>query len=192
MELYFILFYKMVSNLYRKIPRALSDVWRHFTAINVEGKAVHLCKYCTKSYVKNAKTQNHLAKCIKFPQRSQQATSDKSPSTSIRGENDESDTLSIATAYGPPGIRSFFYSMEERSQRNAEKCLARAVYATGSPLMLTGNVYWKRFLNVLLPAYTPPTSHALSTHLQDAEFNRVQVKVKQIIAKADCIAVIAN
>jgi hypothetical protein len=23
-------------------------------------------------------------------------------------------------------------------------------------LMLTGNVYWKRFLNVLCPAYTPP------------------------------------
>ena len=48
--------------------------------------------------------QNHLAKWIKFPQRSQQATSDKSPSTSIRGENDESDTLSIATAHGLPGI----------------------------------------------------------------------------------------
>ena len=59
--------------------------------------------------MKNArKIQKHLAKCIKFPQRSQQANSDKSPSTSIRGENDESDTLSIATAHGPPGIRSFF------------------------------------------------------------------------------------
>ena len=71
--------------------------------------------------------QNQLAKCIKFPQRSQQVTSDTSPSTSIRGENDESDTLSIATAHGPPGIRRFFYSMEERSQRNADECLARAV-----------------------------------------------------------------
>uniref|UniRef100_A0A4W5MJ42 Reverse transcriptase domain-containing protein n=1 Tax=Hucho hucho TaxID=62062 RepID=A0A4W5MJ42_9TELE len=82
--------------------------------------------------------------------------------------------------------------MEERSQRNADECLARAVYATASPLMLTGNVYWKRFLNVLCPAYTPPTSHALSTHLLDAEFNRVQVKVKQIIEKADCIVIISD
>ncbi|XP_070991932.1 MAP kinase-activated protein kinase 5-like isoform X1 [Oncorhynchus clarkii lewisi] len=78
----------------KKMPMALSDVWRHFTAANVEGKAVYICKYCTKSYVKNAtRMQNHLAKCIKFPQHSQQATSDKSPSTSNRGENDESDTL---------------------------------------------------------------------------------------------------
>jgi hypothetical protein len=124
------------------MQRALSDVWRHFTAANVEGKAVYICKYCAKSYTKNAtKMQNHLAKCIKFPQHSQQETSDKSPSTSIRGEYDESDILSIATAHGPPGIRSFFDSMEEHSQINADECLARAVYATGSPLMLTGNVY---------------------------------------------------
>jgi hypothetical protein len=73
--------------------------------------------------------------------------------------------------------------MEEHSQRNADGSLARAVY--GSPLVLTGNVYWKRFLNVLLPAYTPPTRHALSTHLLDEEVNRVQVKVKQIIEKVD-------
>jgi hypothetical protein len=66
------------------------------------------------------------------------------------------------------------------------------VYATGSPLMLTGNVFWKRFLNVLRPAYTPPTRHALSTNLPDAEFSRVQVKVKKIIEKADCIAIISD
>ena len=75
-------------------------MWRHFTAASVEGKSVYICKYCAKSYVKNArKMQIHLAKFINFPQRLQQATSDKSPSTSIRGENDESDTLSIATAH---------------------------------------------------------------------------------------------
>ena len=114
------------------MPRALSDVWRYFTAANVEGKAVYICKYCAKSYVKNVtKMQNHLATCIKFLQCSQQAISDKSPSTSFRGENDESDTLSIATVHGPPGIRRFFDSMEEHSQKNADECLAQAVYATG-------------------------------------------------------------
>jgi hypothetical protein len=76
------------------MPQALSDVWRCFTAANVDGKAVYIYKYCAKSYVKNAtKIQNHLAKCIKFPQSSQQATSDKIPSTYIPGENDEPDTL---------------------------------------------------------------------------------------------------
>jgi hypothetical protein len=194
MELYLGFFLQQKNyNLYRKMPRALSDVWRHITAANVEGKSVYICKYCSKSYLTNAtKMQNHLAKCIKFPQHSQEATSDKSPATSIRGENDESDTLSIATAHGPPRIRSVFDSMEECRQRNADECLAQAVYATGSPLMRTSNVYWKRFLNVLCPTYAPPTRHALSTHLLDAEFNRVQVKVNQIIEKADCIAIISD
>ena len=82
MELYLV--FKKKSNLYRKMPWALSDVWRHFTVANVEGRAVYICKYCVKSHVKNAtKMQNHLAMCIKFPQRSQQATSDKRPFTCL-------------------------------------------------------------------------------------------------------------
>ena len=61
MELYFVVFFtSKKSNLYRKMPWALSDVWRNFTAANVEGKVVYICKYCAKSYVKNAtKMQNH-------------------------------------------------------------------------------------------------------------------------------------
>ena len=75
---------------------------------------------------------------------------------------------------------------------SADECLARAVYTTGSPLMLTGNEYWQRLLNAIPPEYTPPTRQALSTHLLDAEFTRVQVKVKKIIEKADCIAIISD
>ena len=75
------------------MPRALSDVWRHFTAANVEGKAVYICKYCAKSYVKNAKKDAESSGQVhKVPHCSQEATSDKSPSASIRGENHESDT----------------------------------------------------------------------------------------------------
>ena len=174
------------------MPRVLSDVWRHFTPANVEGKAVYIySKYCAKTYVKNAtKMQQHIVKSPKFPQGSKQAAPDKSSSASIPSENDSSDTPS--TAPGRSGIRGFFDSMDDRSQRNADECFARAVYATGSPLTLTANVYWKRFLNVLRPAYTPPTRHALSTHLLDGEFNRVQAKVKETIGKADCIAVISD
>jgi hypothetical protein len=84
----------------------------------------------------------------------------------------------------------FLDSMEERSQRNTDEGFARAVYATGSPLILTGNVFWKRFLNVLLPSYTPPTRHALSTHLLDAEYK--QSSSEGQAEKADCIALISD
>ncbi|XP_076744838.1 uncharacterized protein LOC106675427 [Maylandia zebra] len=175
------------------MPRALSDVWRHFTPANVQGKSVYMCKYCDKTYVKNAtKMQQHIAKCKKIPQGPTHAAA----RSSTQGENEsvsavsESDTHSSAP--GPSGIRGFFDFMDDTSQKNADECFARAIYATGSPLMLTSNVYWKRFLNVLRPAYIPPTRHALSTHLLDEEFSRVQAKVKQTIDQADCISVISD
>lgn len=38
----------------------------------------------------------------------------------------------------------------------------------------------------------PPTRHALSTHLLEAEYQRVQDKVKQVIHEANCRAVISD
>ena len=91
----------------------------------------------------------------------------------------------------PPSHAQIISQHPEHYSRAIEATLLN-LRPTGSPLMLTANVYWKRFLNVLCPAYTPPTIYALSTNLLDGEFNRVQAKVKQTIDKADCIAVISD
>lgn len=58
-----------------------------------------------------------------------------------------SDSDMLSSVPGPSGIRGYFYSMEERSQKHADECLAWAVYATSSLLMLPTNVYW-RFLRL--------------------------------------------
>lgn len=173
------------------MPRSPSDVWKHFTQANVEGKSLYMCKYCGKTYVKNStKMQQHFAKCQKFTQGSKCSVDQSSTPGGNESAVSESDTLSSARIVSR--IRGFFDSMDERSQRYANECFARAVYATGSPLMLPSSVYWKRFLNVLRPTYNPPTRHVLSTHLLDEEFNRVQTKVKQTVDKADCISVISD
>lgn len=119
------------------------DVWKHFTpAINDDGKTMYMCNYCTKQYVKNAtKLQVHLTKCKN------------------------------ATLYQSAQEPLFCHTMEDHSHKNAYECLARAVYATGSPLMLTENVYWKRFFNIICPGYSPPNRDVLSTSLLEAEFN---------------------
>ncbi|KAL1268259.1 hypothetical protein QQF64_033622 [Cirrhinus molitorella] len=174
------------------MPRTPSPVWIHFTSANVKGKVVYSCKYCAKTYVKNAtKMQQHIARCPRFSLGTKQATPGKNSSASIRSDNgSDSDTLS--SALGDSGISGLLDSMDGHTQRKADECFARAVYATGLPFTLTANVYWKRFLNVLRPTYTPPTRHDLSTHLLDGEFNRMQAKVKQTIDKADCISVISD
>ena len=155
------------------MPRALSDVWRHFTPANVLGKSVYMCKYCDKTYMKNAtKRQQHIAKWQKNPQGPKHAADRISTPGGNESVSAVSESDTLWSAPGSPGTRGFFDFMDEPSQRNADECFARAVYATGSPLMLPSNVYWKRFLNVLRPACTPPTRHALSTHLLDEEFKQ--------------------
>ena len=51
------------SNLYRKMPQALSDVWRHFTAANVEGKAVQiLCQIICEECNRDAESSDQVHK----------------------------------------------------------------------------------------------------------------------------------
>ena len=145
--MYINIFLLLFSNLYRKMPWALSDVWRHFTASNVEGKAVYICKYCAKSYVKNAtKMQNHLAKFIKFPHRSQQATSDNSPSTSIQGKNDESDTLSFMVLLESEVFFTQWSNVVREMLTNAllELCM-QLVHFWCSQAMCIGRDFWMFF-----------------------------------------------
>ena len=185
----YLFFLLLFSKLYRKMPRALSDVWRHFTVANVEGKAVYMCKNCAKSYVKNAtKMQNHLAKCIKFPQRSQQATSDKSPSTSIR-ENDEADSLSIAPAHGPPGSKSFFWlyggtKSEKCWWLSCSSCVCNWFTSDAQrPCVL------EEISECSLPSIHPSNQTCFIYSFAGC---RVQIKVNQIIEKAVCIAIISD
>ena len=169
----FIYFLQIVSNLYRKMPRALSDVWRHFTLANVEGKAVYifklLCQIICKESNKDTESSGQVHKV---------------PSA-LTTSNLSQKSLYFYSRW-KLWIRrliesnsSWSYWNKKFCWLNADECLARAVFATGSPLMLTGNVYWKRFLNVLCPAYTPPTRHALSTHLLDTELKCGQTNHKE-------------
>ncbi|CAB1343684.1 unnamed protein product [Coregonus sp. 'balchen'] len=41
------------------------------------------------------------------------------------------------------------HGMDWHTKQKADKCLAQAINATGSPLMLTTNVHWRSFLNIL-------------------------------------------
>lgn len=168
-----------------------SDVWRHFTQVDVKGKPLWTCKYCGKAYGKNAtKLQMHIFKCQQFLQA--HIPSAKG-STSAEPQPIPFDSGPLPSASGnSSGLFDYWDSMDEHSQRNADECFARAVYATGSPLTLPSNVYWQRFFNILRPAYNPPTAHALSTHLLDEEFERVQATVKQTITKAESISVISK
>lgn len=130
--------------------------------------------------------QMHLDKCKEYSVVSQQSPgSDGSSSASIPVPS--ISFLPCAT----PGGQFLIDSVDQRSQAYADECLARAVYATSSPLTLTDNIYWKRFFSVLRPAYCPPTWEALSSHLLDCEYTRVQSQVHESIGKAEWVTIIS-
>lgn len=147
-----------------------------------------MCNYCSKTYTKNAtKMQMHLDKCKEYSVVSEQSPGpDRSSSASIPVPS--FSFLPSAT----PGGQFLIDSVDQRSQAYADECLAKAVYATSSPLTLTDNIYWKRFFSVLRPAYCPPTRDALSSHLLDCEYDRVKSQVLEAIGKADCVTIISS
>ncbi|XP_059205496.1 uncharacterized protein LOC131984623 [Centropristis striata] len=170
------------------MPRLQSGVWKHFTLAVKEGRETFMCNYCLKTYTKNAtKMQMHLDKCKEYSMVSQQSPGpDGSSSASIPVPS--FSFLPSAT----PGGQFLIDSVDQRSQAYADECLARAVYATSSPLTLTDNIYWKRFFSVLRPAYCPPTREVLSSHLLDCEYDRVQSQVHEAVGKADCVTIICR
>lgn len=173
---------------YRTMPRLQSGVWKHFTPAIKDGKETYMCNYCLKTYTKNAtKMQIHLNKCEEYSVASQQSPGpDGSSSASI-----PVPSFSLLPSASPGG-QFLIDSVDQRSQAYADECLARAVYATSSPLTLTDNIYWKRFFSVLRPAYCPPTREALSSHLLDCEHDRVQSQVQEAVGKADCVTIMCS
>nr|XP_046273274.1 uncharacterized protein LOC124074410 isoform X2 [Scatophagus argus] len=170
------------------MPRLQSGVWKHFTPAIKDGKETFMCNYCSKTYTKNAtKMQMHLDKCKEYSVVSQQSPGpDGSSSASI-----PVPSFSFLPSTTPGG-QLLIDSVDQRSQACADECLARAMYATSSPLTLTDNIYWKRFFNILRPAYCPPAREALSSHLLDCEYDRVQSQVHEAIGKADCVTILCS
>jgi len=128
-----------------------------------------------------------------------QDTSSAGPSTAgLENQSTSYDASCTASAPSTPSVsrsssQSFYFdTIDDETQQKADESLARAIYATGSTLSLTSNVYWQRFFKVIRPAYSPPTRHALDTNLLEAEYVRVQDKVNEAIQNADCIAVISD
>ncbi|XP_029370539.1 uncharacterized protein LOC115051313 [Echeneis naucrates] len=170
------------------MPRLQSGVWKHFTPAVKDGRETFMCNYCSRAYTKNAtKMQMHLDKCKEYSVVSQQSPGpDGSSSASI-----PVPSFSFLPC-GTSGGQFLIDSVDQRSQAYADESLARALYATSSPLTLTDNVHWKRFFSVLRPAYCPPTREALSSHLLDCEYDRVQNQVHEAIGKADSVTIIAS
>ena len=87
---------------------------------------------------------------------------------------------------------AYFDTMSESEQVKVDKYLARAISASGCPLHLTTNIHWKRFFQVIRPAYTVPSRYMLSNNLLDSEYYRLQEKVNETTDNSDCFCIISD
>ena len=84
------------------------------------------------------------------------------------------------------------YDIRDLLQELLDTHLARAIYASGSPLHIVENKYWTIFLNKLRPDYKLPLRHEVSNVLLNKEFSRISANVKEIVATADCLGLMCD
>lgn len=78
-------------------------------------------------------------------------------------------------------MKGFLDSMSKREEENCHNLLARAIYASGTPLSITENVHWQKFLTTLRPSYTPPSRSQLSYSLLDKSYEDMKLDVRKKI-----------
>nr|XP_054922943.1 uncharacterized protein LOC129382786 [Dermacentor andersoni] len=82
--------------------------------------------------------------------------------------------------------------MTLQAQKNADKALAKAIYASNSPFSLVTNDYWQAAFKALRPSYKPPSRYSLAGPLLDAEYEAATVSVNNSIEKASCITLVTD
>lgn len=79
--------------------------------------------------------------------------------------------------------------MTEQDQKYGHILLATAIYASGSPLMLSENIYWQKFLEFLRPAFKIPSRHDVSNPLLAAIYNSIKIEVDELISNAQTVGI---
>jgi hypothetical protein len=73
---------------------------------------------------------------------------------------------------------AFVCRLAPSKKQELDRLLARAIYVTGAPFSLVGDPHWKEFLNVLNPAYDPPSPYLIGNRLLQEESDLVSTFVK--------------
>ncbi|XP_058803993.1 uncharacterized protein LOC131671525 [Phymastichus coffea] len=164
------------------------------------------CKYCGQVYARHSTRMSiHLQKCIGCPGSIKDSLSDKSKSKrdqkkiDIKRRNSESEDLmsdeenntsimqmSSDNIYFNESANetNFIDRMTKQRQRYCEELLAKAIYASNTPISIIDNDHWRTLLNTLSPAFQLPTQHQLSTTLLETTYESVKKSIDQKVRDA--------
>lgn len=83
-------------------------------------------------------------------------------------------------------------TISKDSNEKLNTLLARAIYASSTPLSIVENHYFKNFMQQARPAFKLPSRYQLSVSLLEKEFKLVQGKVKRKIADAETMSILTD
>jgi hypothetical protein len=82
---------------------------------------------------------------------------------------------------------SFVDTMSSKTQEKIDRALARAIYASYTPLSITENPYWQEAFKLIRLSYKFPSRHSLTNNLLDAEYSRIMQEVE-----ATCVPLLSD
>ncbi|XP_029431830.1 endonuclease 8-like 1 isoform X1 [Rhinatrema bivittatum] len=82
---------------------------------------------------------------------------------------------------------SFVGKTSKENEGKADETLAQAVFASGAPLSITANRYWKEHFKLLCPSYMLPPHYRLSQSLLERVCARVRTIFIQRIGQAESL-----
>ena len=70
--------------------------------------------------------------------------------------------------------------------------MARAIFASGCPLSLVEDSYWKKAFEVLRPAYKLPSRFVLTNLYLEEEYKTLKGKCQEYLKKASSVAILCD
>ncbi|KAL5237605.1 hypothetical protein ACI65C_005015 [Semiaphis heraclei] len=89
-------------------------------------------------------------------------------------------------------MQTFVDKVTKDEKLKLDSMLAKAIYASGSPLSLLDNIYWKKLFEKIRPAYVLPSSYQLSNKLLDSEVNGIKCFVEKLIVGSHCLGLMCD
>lgn len=171
-----------------KIPKVRCKFCRWMGVDNGTRMAEHIrnCSACpadVRAQYFNPEVENPTVESKPVTSTSSVASSSSMPLSASVGKVSASSSSSLKVL-----LSSFVDRVTAAEQEDIDELLARAIFASGTPLTITENKHWKTFFTKMRPAYVPPTRYVLTSRLLTAEHARLHAKVSEKVASADTLA----
>lgn len=161
----------------KKPGRKQSSVWDEFITKRANGKITsNVCSRCKMEVsAKAPRMKAHLKNCNKV------LASTAGAPVQLLSSPESSSLKSSLPIKQQQGITKFVSKVSKVGQQKLDFELAQSIFSANLPFSFVDNMYFKKFLNSLNPAYSVPSRKLLAGRLLEEQFAATQHTMKDYI-----------